>query len=179
MPGKVKAYELQSKYDSVTDMGYVSNILFPSFLSCYCAFHVSIGQRMTWPNNLRSWRVNCWLCACRRLRVDLRPSWQRCTSFSFRYSYYHTHRFIRTHYLEKWSYSNTVRKSIARVLTVTNQKQRQNLKEFYKNKKYLPLDLRPKRTRAIRRRLTPVSILAELRIWAPSNFLHLHSSRNR
>ncbi|EED84673.1 60S ribosomal protein L35 [Postia placenta Mad-698-R] len=50
---------------------------------------------------------------------------------------------------------NTVRKSIARVLTVMNQKQRQNLREFYKNKKYLPLDLRPKKTRAIRRRLTP------------------------
>ncbi|TFY78511.1 hypothetical protein EWM64_g5500 [Hericium alpestre] len=50
---------------------------------------------------------------------------------------------------------NSVRKSIARVLTVTNQKQRQNLREFYKNKKYLPLDLRPKKTRAIRRRLTP------------------------
>jgi len=49
---------------------------------------------------------------------------------------------------------NTVRKSIARVLTVMNQKQRQNLREFYKNKKYLPLDLRPKKTRAIRRRLT-------------------------
>ncbi|GBE79562.1 ribosomal protein L35 [Sparassis latifolia] len=49
---------------------------------------------------------------------------------------------------------NTVRKSIARVLTVTNQKQRQNLREFYKNKKYLPLDLRVKKTRAIRRRLT-------------------------
>jgi len=50
---------------------------------------------------------------------------------------------------------NTVRKSIARVLTVTNQKQRQNLREFYKGKKYLPLDLRYKKTRAIRRRLTP------------------------
>ncbi|KAH9943418.1 ribosomal protein L35 [Epithele typhae] len=49
---------------------------------------------------------------------------------------------------------NTVRKSIARVLTVTNQKQRQNLREFYKKKKYLPLDLRAKKTRAIRRRLT-------------------------
>jgi len=49
---------------------------------------------------------------------------------------------------------NTVRKSIARVLTVTNQKARQNLREFYKGKKYLPLDLRPKKTRAIRRRLT-------------------------
>ncbi|KAF5369893.1 hypothetical protein D9758_001050 [Tetrapyrgos nigripes] len=49
---------------------------------------------------------------------------------------------------------NTVRKSIARVMTVMNQKARQNLREYYKNKKYLPLDLRPKRTRAIRRRLT-------------------------
>ncbi|KAG6855964.1 60S ribosomal protein L35 [Tephrocybe sp. NHM501043] len=49
---------------------------------------------------------------------------------------------------------NTVRKSIARVLTVTNQKARQNLREYYKNKKYLPLDLRAKKTRAIRRRLT-------------------------
>ncbi|KIY49177.1 ribosomal protein L29 [Fistulina hepatica ATCC 64428] len=49
---------------------------------------------------------------------------------------------------------NTARKSIARVLTVMNQKQRQNLREFYKNKKYLPLDLRAKKTRAIRRRLT-------------------------
>jgi len=49
---------------------------------------------------------------------------------------------------------NTVRKSIARVLTVTNQKARQNLREYYKKKKYLPLDLRPKKTRAIRRRLT-------------------------
>ncbi|EJD48399.1 60S ribosomal protein L35 [Auricularia subglabra TFB-10046 SS5] len=49
---------------------------------------------------------------------------------------------------------NTVRKSIARVLTVSNAKARQNLREFYKNKKYLPLDLRYKKTRAIRRRLT-------------------------
>ncbi|CAE6520331.1 unnamed protein product [Rhizoctonia solani] len=48
---------------------------------------------------------------------------------------------------------NTVRKSIARVLTVTNQKTRQNLRELYKKKKYLPLDLRPKKTRAIRRKL--------------------------
>ncbi|KIJ57013.1 hypothetical protein M422DRAFT_62886 [Sphaerobolus stellatus SS14] len=50
---------------------------------------------------------------------------------------------------------NTVRKSIARVLTIITQKQRQNLQEFYKGKKYLPLDLRHKKTRAIRRRLTP------------------------
>ncbi|KAG9104262.1 60S ribosomal protein L35 [Ceratobasidium sp. 370] len=49
---------------------------------------------------------------------------------------------------------NTIRKSVARVLTVVNQKTRQNLREHYKKKKYLPLDLRPKKTRAIRRRLS-------------------------
>ncbi|WWC72502.1 60S ribosomal protein uL29 [Kwoniella pini CBS 10737] len=49
---------------------------------------------------------------------------------------------------------NTVRKSIARVLTVINHKQRDNLREFYNKSKYLPLDLRYKKTRAIRRRLT-------------------------
>ncbi|KAI0136993.1 ribosomal L29 protein-domain-containing protein [Xylariales sp. AK1849] len=48
-----------------------------------------------------------------------------------------------------------IRKSIARVLTVINLKQRSQLRLFYKNKKYLPLDLRPKQTRAIRRRLSP------------------------
>ncbi|KAF2869734.1 60S ribosomal protein L35 [Massariosphaeria phaeospora] len=48
-----------------------------------------------------------------------------------------------------------VRKGIARVLTVINANQRAQLRLFYKNKKrYLPLDLRPKQTRAIRRRLT-------------------------
>ncbi|KZP00179.1 60S ribosomal protein L35 [Calocera viscosa TUFC12733] len=49
---------------------------------------------------------------------------------------------------------NTVRKSIARVLTITNQKARQNIREFYKDKKHLPLDLRVKKTRAIRKRLS-------------------------
>ncbi|EMR61552.1 putative 60s ribosomal protein l35 protein [Eutypa lata UCREL1] len=48
-----------------------------------------------------------------------------------------------------------LRKSIARVLTIVNLKQRSQLRLFYKNKKYLPLDLRPKQTRAIRRRLSP------------------------
>ncbi|KAK7739933.1 60S ribosomal protein L35, L29 [Cytospora paraplurivora] len=48
-----------------------------------------------------------------------------------------------------------LRKSIARVLTIINAKQRHQLRLFYKNKKYLPLDLRPKQTRAIRRRLSP------------------------
>lgn len=62
--------------------------------------------------------------------------------------------FLAKHFLR----SNTVRKSIARVLTVMNQKARQNLREYYKGKKYLPLDLRAKKTRAIRRRLTKVNI---------------------
>ncbi|SYW77763.1 probable ribosomal protein L35 [Ustilago bromivora] len=48
---------------------------------------------------------------------------------------------------------NSLRKDIARVLTVMNQKQRANLREFYKGKKHLPLDLRSKKTRAIRRKL--------------------------
>jgi hypothetical protein len=51
------------------------------------------------------------------------------------------------------------------VLTVTNQKARQNLREFYKKKKYLPLDLRPKKTRAIRRRLTTVRSLLLICNW--------------
>lgn len=50
--------------------------------------------------------------------------------------------------------SHDLRKSIARVLTVINAKQRAQLRLFYKGKKYLPLDLRPKQTRAIRRRLS-------------------------
>ncbi|KAI9893522.1 MAG: 60S ribosomal protein L35 [Vezdaea aestivalis] len=47
-----------------------------------------------------------------------------------------------------------LRKSIARVLTIIAANQRAQLRLFYRNKKYLPLDLRPKQTRAIRRRLT-------------------------
>lgn len=47
-----------------------------------------------------------------------------------------------------------IRKSVAKVLTVINANQRAQLRLFYKNKKYLPLDLRAKQTRAIRRRLT-------------------------
>jgi large subunit ribosomal protein L35e len=48
-----------------------------------------------------------------------------------------------------------IRKSVARVNTVISQTQRQQLRMFYKEKKYKPLDLRVKKTRAIRRRLTP------------------------
>merc|ERR1711976_777074 len=54
----------------------------------------------------------------------------------------------------KLSKIRIVRKSIARVLTVINQTQKENLRKFYKNKKYMPKDLRPKKPRAIRRALT-------------------------
>ncbi|KAL1769910.1 60S ribosomal protein L35 [Sigmodon hispidus] len=46
-----------------------------------------------------------------------------------------------------------VRKSITCVLTVINQTQKENLRNFYKGKKYKPLDLRPKKTRAMYRQL--------------------------
>mmetsp|Transcript_83558 Transcript_83558/g.210609 ORF Transcript_83558/g.210609 Transcript_83558/m.210609 type:complete len:124 (-) Transcript_83558:160-531(-) len=46
-----------------------------------------------------------------------------------------------------------VRKAIARILTVFNQKQKAEARKQYKGKKYQPLDLRPKKTRAIRRAL--------------------------
>ena len=50
----------------------------------------------------------------------------------------------------------TVRKNIARVLTVYNQTQREKIREHLKEKntKYMPIDLRAKKTRAIRRRLS-------------------------
>ncbi|XP_039026381.1 60S ribosomal protein L35-like, partial [Hibiscus syriacus] len=54
----------------------------------------------------------------------------------------------------KLSKIKVVRLSIAQVLTVISQKQKAALREAYKKKKFLPLDLRPKKIRAIRRRLT-------------------------
>ncbi|GLJ10332.1 hypothetical protein SUGI_0126330, partial [Cryptomeria japonica] len=54
----------------------------------------------------------------------------------------------------KLSKIKVVRKSIAQVLTVISQTQKSALREAYKKRKYMPLDLRPKKTRAIRRRLT-------------------------
>ncbi|XP_075392210.1 large ribosomal subunit protein uL29-like [Tenrec ecaudatus] len=53
----------------------------------------------------------------------------------------------------KLSKIRVVRKSIAQVLTVMNQTQKENLRKFYKRKKHKPLDLRPKKTGAMRRRL--------------------------
>ena len=64
-------------------------------------------------------------------------------------------------------YRKVVRLSIAQVLTVMQQKQKAALREVYKNKKLMPLDLRPKKTRAIRRRLTKHQVLF---------YLFLHSS---
>ncbi|XP_039051403.1 60S ribosomal protein L35-like [Hibiscus syriacus] len=54
----------------------------------------------------------------------------------------------------KLSKIKVLRLSIAQVLTVISQKQKSAFREAYKKKKFLPLDLRPKKTRAIRRRLT-------------------------
>ncbi|AQK59618.1 60S ribosomal protein L35-1, partial [Zea mays] len=54
----------------------------------------------------------------------------------------------------KLSKIKLVRTSISRVLTMILQKQKSALREAYKKKNLLPLDLRPKKTRAIRRRLT-------------------------
>merc|ERR1719146_487931 len=54
----------------------------------------------------------------------------------------------------KLSKIKVVRKNIARVLTVINEYQKGALREHYDGLKYAPLDLRVKKTRAIRRRLT-------------------------
>ena len=63
-----------------------------------------------------------------------------------------------------------VRLSIAQVLTVISQKQKAVLREAYKNKKFLPLDLRPKKTRAIRRRLTKLRHFTLGYILSSANF---------
>jgi len=47
-----------------------------------------------------------------------------------------------------------IRKSIARTLTVFNQSERDGLRRAYRKRKFKPLDLRPKRTRALRQALT-------------------------
>ncbi|KAL3163277.1 60S ribosomal protein L35-4 [Trebouxia sp. C0010 RCD-2024] len=62
----------------------------------------------------------------------------------------------------KLSKIKVVRKSVARVLTVISQEQKKALREVYKNKKYVPFDLRPKKTRAIRKRMTKHQQTAKL-----------------
>ncbi|XP_009332726.1 PREDICTED: 60S ribosomal protein L35 [Pygoscelis adeliae] len=76
----------------------------------------------------------------------LLPTLRFCRSQEWWESYALRHTFFST-------CRRVVRKSIARVLTVINQTQKENLRKFYKGKKYKPLDLRPKKTRAMRRRL--------------------------
>lgn len=49
---------------------------------------------------------------------------------------------------------SVVRKSIARVLTVYNQTQKAKLRKALGSNKHVPLDLRRKKTRAIRRQLS-------------------------
>lgn len=48
-----------------------------------------------------------------------------------------------------------LRRDIARLHTVMSHNQRENLRKFYKEKKFKPGDLRPKLTRAKRKELTP------------------------
>jgi len=54
----------------------------------------------------------------------------------------------------KLSKIRVVRKAIAKHLTVINQKNRGEVKASLKKAKYLPRDLRVKKTRALRRKLT-------------------------
>lgn len=52
-------------------------------------------------------------------------------------------------------HSRVVRKAIARVNIVMAQKTKENLRKFYRGNRLKPLDLRPKKTRAIRKALSP------------------------
>ena len=58
----------------------------------------------------------------------------------------------------KLSKIRLVRKNIARVLTVYNQSMKKKLRELYQNEKFIPKELRAKKTRAMRRRLTPEKV---------------------
>ena len=72
---------------------------------------------------------------------------------------------------------HVMRKSIARVHTVINQTQKENLRKFYRSKKYKPKDLRPKKTRALRRALNKYELscknakqLKKQRLYAPRRY---------
>ena len=62
--------------------------------------------------------------------------------------------FLWDHGFSLTMHSKLVRKSVAQVLTVINQTRKFQLREFYKGKKYKPLDLRAKKTKAKRLELT-------------------------
>ncbi|PHU26397.1 60S ribosomal protein L35-2 [Capsicum chinense] len=85
-------------------------------------------------------------------------NWSKYLSINFTsVRWYWVSLMTRPHFFTQIPSSLFVRKvarlSIAQVLTVRLQRQKSALREAYKNKKYLPLDLLPK-IRAIRRRLT-------------------------
>lgn len=67
MPGKVKAYELQSK----------CAFMFASRSEGNLAYFV-LGQRMTCQNSSQSWRMSSLRCGFRRLLVDLHRSLPEC-----------------------------------------------------------------------------------------------------
>ena len=69
MPGKVKAYELQSK--CVHSKLWVGSVLI---------YWCRLGPRMTCRNSWLIWRMSYWLCGYRRLLAVQRPSSQRCMS---------------------------------------------------------------------------------------------------
>ena len=56
--------------------------------------------------------------------------------------------------LKRYKGLQVLRKDIARVLTIINEKRREKAMKKYKKKKFKPLDQRAKRTRAARRKLT-------------------------
>lgn len=55
---------------------------------------------------------------------------------------------------QKLSRLSIVRRDVARINTILYQKARQDAIETYKNKKYVPKELRARKTRAIRRALS-------------------------
>ena len=56
-----------------------------------------------------------------------------------------------------------MRKSIAHVLIVRNQTTKEELRKLYHGKKYKPKDLRRRKTRALRRLLTPKERAVQLK----------------
>lgn len=77
----------------------------------------------------------------------------------------------------KLSKIHIIRKNIARVLTVMNQNQKDNLRKFYKGRTHLPKQLKPRLTRAKRREMTPKQKslktqkeLSKLRNWPERKF---------
>uniref|UniRef100_A0AC35TUY9 60S ribosomal protein L35 n=1 Tax=Rhabditophanes sp. KR3021 TaxID=114890 RepID=A0AC35TUY9_9BILA len=75
----------------------------------------------------------------------------------------------------KLSKIRIVRKTIARVLTIITQTERQELRKFYKGKKFLPTQLRAKKTRAIRKALTA----SELKLKSPKSLAKLRAFPKR